>query len=74
MMRSWIDIATDRTIGIVAVQARQLPAMGIVLLMLAVGSIGGLQQASVTRPSLADANPAVIFSPNDSREYDLMSW
>ena len=73
MMRSWIDVATDRTIGIVAVQARQLPAIGIVLLMLAVvGVLVGCSKPPSPAPSLADANPAVITSPNDSREYDLI--
>ena len=72
-MRSWIDVATDRTIGIVAVQARQLPAIGIVLLMLAVlGALAGCSKPPSPAPSLADANPAVITSPNDSREYDLI--
>ena len=72
-MRSWIDVATDRTIGIVAVQARQLPAIGIVLLMLAVlGALAGCSKPTSPAPSLTDANPAVIISPNDSREYDLI--
>ena len=72
-MRSWIDVATDRTISIVAVQARQLPAIGIVLLMLAVvGVLVGCSKPPSPAPLSADANPAVITSPNDSREYDLI--
>ena len=37
-----------------------------------VGALAGCSKPDSPAPSVADANPAVIISPNDSREYDLI--
>ena len=70
MKGSRIDIATEVSASVAIVQARQLPTIGRLLLLLVV--TGALAGCSKPESPSAEANPAVITSPNDSREYDLI--